>query len=253
MRTVVAGGSVFDGTGAPAARADVAIEDGRIVDVGSGLDGDARVDVGGGTILPGLFDCHTHVTVSSVDLWQVAQRPFSYQFYEAARNLEATIRIGITTVRDAGGADLGIKEAVEDGLTLGPRLQISIIMLSQTGGHGDDWYPSGAHIPFMTEHPGRPSGVVDGPDEVRLKVRELVRAGADVIKVATSGGVLSPRDDPRHAHLGRSSSKRSSRKRPRPGSSSWPTPRERTGSRTRSERGSVRSTTASTWTTRQSS
>jgi imidazolonepropionase-like amidohydrolase len=201
MRTVVAGGSVFDGTGAPAARADVAIEDGRIVDVGSGLDADARVDVGGGTILPGLFDCHTHVTVSSVDLWQVAQRPFSYQFYEAARNLEATIRIGITTVRDAGGADLGIKEAVEDGLTLGPRLQISIIMLSQTGGHGDDWYPSGAHIPFMTEHPGRPSGVVDGPDEVRLKVRELVRAGADVIKVATSGGVLSPRDDPRHAHL----------------------------------------------------
>jgi imidazolonepropionase-like amidohydrolase len=201
MRTVVAGGSVFDGTGAPAARADVAIEDGRIVDVGSGLDGDARVDVGGGTILPGLFDCHTHVTVSSVDLWQVAQRPFSYQFYEAARNLEATIRIGITTVRDAGGADLGIKEAVEDGLTLGPRLQISIIMLSQTGGHGDDWYPSGAHIPFMTEHPGRPSGVVDGPDEVRRKVRELVRAGADVIKVATSGGVLSPRDDPRHAHL----------------------------------------------------
>jgi imidazolonepropionase-like amidohydrolase len=201
MRTVVAGGSVFDGTGAPAARADVAIEDGRIVDVGSALDGDARVDVGGGTILPGLFDCHTHVTVSSVDLWQVAQRPFSYQFYEAARNLEATIRIGITTVRDAGGADLGIKEAVEDGLTLGPRLQISIIMLSQTGGHGDDWYPSGAHIPFMTEHPGRPSGVVDGPDEVRRKVRELVRAGADVIKVATSGGVLSPRDDPRHAHL----------------------------------------------------
>ena len=201
MRTVVAGGSVFDGTGTPAARADVAIEDGRIVDVGSALDGDARVDVGGGTILPGLFDCHTHVTVSSVDLWQVAQRPFSYQFYEAARNLEATIRIGITTVRDAGGADLGIKEAVEDGLTLGPRLQISIIMLSQTGGHGDDWYPSGAHIPFMTEHPGRPSGVVDGPDEVRRKVRELVRAGADVIKVATSGGVLSPRDDPRHAHL----------------------------------------------------
>jgi imidazolonepropionase-like amidohydrolase len=201
MRTVVAGGSVFDGTGAPAARADVAIEDGRIVDVGSALDGDARVDVGGGTILPGLFDCHTHVTVSSVDLWQVAQRPFSYQFYEAARNLEATIRIGITTVRDAGGADLGIKEAVEDGLTLGPRLQISIIMLSQTGGHGDDWYPSGAHIPFMTEHLGRPSGVVDGPDEVRRKVRELVRAGADVIKVATSGGVLSPRDDPRHAHL----------------------------------------------------
>ena len=80
-------------------------------------------------------------------------------------------------------------------------MQISIVMLSQTGGHGDDWYPSGAEVPFMIAHPGRPSGLVDGPDEVRRKVRELVRAGADVIKVATSGGVLSPRDDPRHAHF----------------------------------------------------
>jgi imidazolonepropionase-like amidohydrolase len=74
-------------------------------------------------------------------------------------------------------------------------------MLSQTGGHGDDWFPSGAVVPLMIDHPGRPSGIVDGPDEIRRKVRELVRAGADVIKVATSGGVLSPRDDPRRAHF----------------------------------------------------
>jgi imidazolonepropionase-like amidohydrolase len=123
------------------------------------------------------------------------------QFYEAARNLQATLAIGITTVRDAGGADLGIKQAVADGLIAGPRLQISISMLSQTGGHGDDWYPSGAEVPLLGPHPGRPSGIVDGPDEVRRKVRELHRAGADVIKVATSGGVLSPRDDPRRAHF----------------------------------------------------
>jgi imidazolonepropionase-like amidohydrolase len=129
------------------------------------------------------------------------QRPFSRQFYDAAANLQKTLATGITSVRDAGGADLGIKEAVADGLIAGPRLQISIIMLSQTGGHGDDWYPSGAHVPFMGAHPGRPSGVVDGVDEVRRKVRELHRAGADVIKVATSGGVLSARDDPRHAHF----------------------------------------------------
>ncbi len=80
-------------------------------------------------------------------------------------------------------------------------MQISIIMLSQTGGHGDDWFPSGAEVPLMGSHPGRPSGIVDGPDAVRRKVRELHRMGADVIKVATSGGVLSPRDDPRHAHF----------------------------------------------------
>ena len=200
-RLVFRGGRVFDGTGADPANADVAVEDGRIVDVGTRLDGDEAVDVVGRTILPGLFDCHTHVCVSYIDLWRIAQRPFSYQFYEAARNLDATLRIGITSVRDAGGADLGIKTAVEDGLIPGPRMQISLIMLTQTGGHGDNWYPSGASVPFFQEHPGRPSGLVDGPAEARRKVRELVRGGADVIKVATSGGVLSPRDDPRHAHF----------------------------------------------------
>ena len=200
-RMVFRGGRVFDGTGTDPAPADVVVEDGRIVDVGSGLDGDESTDLAGRTILPGLFDCHTHVTISHVDLWRVAQQPFSYVFYEAARNLAATLRIGITSIRDAGGADLGIRQAVDDGLIAGPRMQISLIMLSQTGGHGDDWYPSGAEIPLMIPHPGRPSGLVDGQDEIRHKVRELVRMGADVIKVATSGGVLSPRDDPRHAHF----------------------------------------------------
>jgi imidazolonepropionase-like amidohydrolase len=200
-RTVFRGGRVWDGTGVDAAAADVVIEDGRIVGVGPRQDGDVEVDATDRTLLPGLFDCHVHVCVSHVDLWKIAQRPFSYEFYEAARNLQATLAAGITSVRDAGGADLGIKEAVADGLIAGPRLSIAIIMLTQTGGHGDTWYPSGATVPFFMSHPGRPSGLVDGPDEVRRKVRELVRAGADVIKVATSGGVLSPRDDPRHAHF----------------------------------------------------
>ena len=200
-RTVLSGGRVFDGTGHDPARADVSVEAGRIVALGTGLDGDTEVDVSGRTILPGLFDCHTHVCVSHVDLWRQAQQPFSSQFYEAAKNLKRTLAIGITSVRDAGGADLGIKEAVADGSIPGPRLQISIVMLSQTGGHGDDWYPSGNDIALFVPHPGRPSGIVDGVDEVRRKVRELHRLGADVIKVATSGGVLSPRDDPRQAHF----------------------------------------------------
>jgi imidazolonepropionase-like amidohydrolase len=200
-RTVLRGGRVFDGTGRDPDHADVAIEDERIVGLGTGLDGDVEVDVRDRTILPGMFDCHTHVCTSNVDLWGAVQRPFSFQFYEAAQNLQKTLAIGITSVRDAGGADLGIKEAVANGLIAGPRLQISIVMLSQTGGHGDDWYPSGVSVPFMGPHPGRPSGIVDGVDEVRRKVRELRRAGADVIKVATSGGVLSPRDDPRQAHF----------------------------------------------------
>jgi imidazolonepropionase-like amidohydrolase len=200
-RIVLRGGRVFDGTGTDPAAGDVAIEDGRIIDVGPGLDGDEAIDVAGRTILPGLFDCHTHVSLSDVNLWNSIQQPFSLQFFEAAANLRKTLAIGITSIRDAGGSDLGIKTAVDRGLIPGPRMQISIIMLSQTGGHGDDWYPSGIDASLFVAHPGRPSGVVDGVDEVRRKVRELHRAGADVIKVATSGGVLSPRDDPRHAHF----------------------------------------------------
>ena len=191
---------MVDGTGADPADADVVVEDGRIVEVGPGLDGDERVDVTGKALLPGLFDCHTHVVFSTIDTMRRIQTPFSYRFYQAMHNLEATLRIGITTVRDAGGADLGVKQAVEDGLIRGPRMQISLGMLSQTGGHGDGWLPSGANL-RLDSHPGVPNTIVDGPDEMRAKVRELVRMGADVIKVAVSGGVLSPRDKPTHAHF----------------------------------------------------
>ncbi len=200
-RIVLAGARLFDGSGSAPERADLAIADGRVVDVGPDLDGDEVIDLAGRTLLPGLFDCHVHVVVSHVDLWRLAQTPFSLQFLEAARNLEATLRTGITTVRDAGGADLGVKEAVERGYVIGPRMQISLGMLSQTGGHGDDWLPSGARIGILAPHPGIPETLVDGPEAMRRAVRELVRMGADVIKVATSGGVLSPRDDPRHAHF----------------------------------------------------
>ncbi|HSL67933.1 MAG TPA: amidohydrolase family protein [Actinomycetota bacterium] len=200
-RTLFTGGEIFDTRTAAATPADLVIEGDRIVDVGTDLDGDESVDLSGRTILPGLFDCHTHVVLSHIDLWKLLQQPFSYRFYEAAANLRSTLDAGITTVRDAGGADLGIKKALQDGLITGPRLQISIRMLSQTGGHGDEWLPSGTMAPIFVDYPGSPSSLVDGPDEMRRKVRELVRNGADVIKVATSGGVLSPRDDPRHAHF----------------------------------------------------
>ena len=200
-RQLFHGGRLFDGSGAAPALADVTVEGGRIVAVGTGLDGDSAVDVTGRTLFPGFFDCHVHVTMSHVDLWRAAQTPFSYQFFEAAVNLRRTLEGGITTVRDAGGADLGVKQAVVDGLTPGPRMQISLAMLSQTGGHGDDWLPSGNIVNLLMAHPGGPDSIVDGPDEMRRAVRTLVRMGADVIKVATSGGVLSPRDDPRHAHF----------------------------------------------------
>ncbi len=200
-RTVLSGGRVFDGTGSPIAAADVVLSEGRIIDVGTGLDGDEQVDVSGLTLLPGFFDCHVHVMFSGIDLVRRLQRPFSYQFFQAACNLAATLDCGITSVRDAGGADLGVQRAVADGLVDGPRLQIAISALSQTGGHGDGWLPSGLTTSLMSPHPGRPAGLVDGPEEMRKRVREIIRAGANVIKVHTSGGVLSPRDSPKHAQF----------------------------------------------------
>jgi imidazolonepropionase-like amidohydrolase len=200
-RILFAGGRVFDGTGTGPERADVLVEDGRIAGVGTDLDGDEVVDCQGATLLPGLFDCHVHVTVSDIGLLPRVQQPFSYQFFAAARNLARTLELGITTVRDAGGADLGIKQAVEDRLIPGPRLKIAVSLISPTGGHGDGWTVSGHCVPLSVPHPGRPSSVVDGPDEMRRVARELLRAGADVLKVCTTGGVLSPRDDPKHSQF----------------------------------------------------
>jgi len=203
-RTLFHGGDVFDGTGADPGPADVVVEGDRIVHVGAAGtgDGDAAVDLAGRALLPGLFDCHVHVLFSGIDLVRDLQRPFSYRFFLAARNLEATLRTGITSVRDAAGADAGVRQAVVDGLIAGPRMQIAVDMLSQTGGHGDEHFPCGHDVPLLSApYPGKPATVVDGPDEMRRAVRELVRAGADVLKVATSGGVLSVASDPHAAQL----------------------------------------------------
>ena len=99
-------------------------------------------------------------------------------------------------MRDASGADAGLRAAVEEGTLVGPRMQISVNMLSMTGGHNDPWLPSGIEGVFGTPYPGMPSGVCDGVDGVSKTVREMIRAGADVIKIASSGGFLSPADDP---------------------------------------------------------
>lgn len=193
-RLLLTGGAVFDGSGAAPEQADVLVVDGRIIGVGTGFDADDVVDVCGQTVLPGLIDCHVHVMMTGIDMWEWQQAPFSLMFFEAARNLRRTLDAGITTVRDAAGADYGVKRALEKGLISGPRLLISIAMLSQTGGHGDGHLLSGCDIPPFHTHPGAPGGIVDGAEQVRLKVRELVRARADWIKIATTGGVLSEDD-----------------------------------------------------------
>ena len=201
-RTLLRGGAVFDPHSLSIADADVVIEDGRVADVGPGLDGDEAIDVTGRTLLPGLFDCHDHVVMEHFDYLRIFTEPFSLQFFYATRVLRQTLDLGITTVRDAWGADAGVKAAVERGVVPGPRLRITVSMVAQTGGHADSWSPCGGVLPVLPPHPGRPSGVVDGPDNLRRVVRELIRAGADGIKVAASGGVLSLNTDPHLPQLG---------------------------------------------------
>jgi imidazolonepropionase-like amidohydrolase len=202
-RIVLHGGKVFDGTGSSPADADVVIEDGRIVEVGAGLDGDDGIDCEGKTLLPGLFDTHVHLAsrYEDFDEVRVMHEPFSVSFYRVAENMRRTLACGITTVRDAAGADAGMRLAVDEGSLVGPRLQISVTMLSMTGGHNDPWLRSGATSVWNQAYPGMPSGVCDGVEGVAAKVREVVRAGADVIKIASSGGFLSPGDDPRQPNF----------------------------------------------------
>jgi imidazolonepropionase-like amidohydrolase len=202
-RTVFRGGRVFDGTGSDPADADVVVEHGRIADVGPRLDGDEAVDVAGKHLIPGLFDCHVHVatTYEDFDETAVMYRPFSYGFFKIPQTLRTILALGITTIRDASGADLGVKRAVEDGVLVGPRMQISVQMLSITGGHADAMLPSGGISPWGVVYPGMPSGVCDGVAGVEAKVREVIAAGADVIKIASSGGFLSPLDDPKLPHF----------------------------------------------------
>ena len=203
MRTVFTGGRVFDGTGAAPANADVLIAEGRIVEVGLGLDGDLAVDVAGKMLLPGLFDTHVHLALRYEDFDEavIMNEPFSLKFHRMAQTLRTTIALGITTVRDAAGADAGLRMAVQEGTLVGPRMQISVQMLSMTGGHSDAWLPSGILGMWGLEYPGMPSGVCDGVDGVSRKTREMIRAGADVIKIAASGGFLSPSDDPREPNF----------------------------------------------------
>jgi imidazolonepropionase-like amidohydrolase len=199
MRTLFSGGSVFDAASATVAPADVVVEDGLVLEVGPGLDGDEAVDVTDRVLLPGLFDAHVHVTFTHLDAGRALFEPFSLRWFQAVENLRATLAVGITTARDAGYTDDGVKQAVDQGLVPGPRLRIAVAMVSQTGGHADDWLPSGA----LTEvtYPGIPHTLVDGRDSARRVVRALIRAGADQIKVATTGGGLSAHTDPHRSQL----------------------------------------------------
>ncbi len=200
--TLIHNGTLIDGTGrAPVPNGAVLLEDNIIRAVGSAQAVQApvdavRIDAAGGTILPGFIDTHVHLLFEGINIPQMMATPFAFNFYKAIGHMRRTVEAGITSVRDAGGADMGMKQAVEQGLVLGPRMQISISVLTTTGGHGDGWTLSGNEFNLFPAYPGNPDGRCDGVEEVRKKVREVLRAGAEVIKVCSTGGVLSPTDHP---------------------------------------------------------
>lgn len=203
MTLAVTNATLIDGNGGdPLHNATVVVDGDRIVSAGAGEPPrDAEViDAGGRTVMPGMIDCHVHLFFEPASLQQNMLIPPTLRAFMAAKNAAATLDAGFTAARDAGGTPQGFKMAIDRGLIPGPRLRISVTILSQTGGHGDQTMPSGvrARVPAGPEFP---QNVVDGPDEVRRAVRELLRAGADFIKFCATGGVLSPADEPGHTQF----------------------------------------------------
>jgi imidazolonepropionase-like amidohydrolase len=194
---LIRGGDVLDGaTFGWLEGHDVLAVDGRVVEVGRGLraPGDAViVDARGRRVVPGLIDCHVHVTAATADLASLSRWPASYTTAHAARLMRDMLRRGFTTVRDTGGADFGLARAQAEGLLEGPRIAFGGKALSQTGGHGDGRSPGEQAAEDPCRHLG-PGLVVDGVDAVRAATRDELRKGAHHIKVMAGGGVASPTD-----------------------------------------------------------
>jgi imidazolonepropionase-like amidohydrolase len=203
--------NLIDGTGAPAKqRHTVLIDEGRIVGIGPweqvSIPPTAEVsDLKGMSLLPGLIDCHDHIAGSVYGLmgvWEL-EAPPSLRHLRIADTLRKTLDTGYTAIRDAGGLDKGFQTAIGEGLIPGPRLVLSLSIISPTGGIGHRPSPSGHERP-EPRNISLPSGVANGVAAVRAKVREMALMGADVIKFATTGGASArPGHGPKDIAFGR--------------------------------------------------
>src|SRR6184192_1845164 len=184
----------------------VVVEDGLIRRIGtaSGPAGprEARViDCQGRTLMPGLLDAHVHLALLDLDPAAEATLAPAVLALRIKNEIEATLDGGFTTVRDAGGLDWGFKEAIRLGLIRGPRIFISGPFISQTGGHGDHRErTSRATFPVVAGLSSE-SILADGADAVRWAAREVLRRGADQVKVMASGGAASPTDELDHVQF----------------------------------------------------
>jgi imidazolonepropionase-like amidohydrolase len=185
---------IWDGHGESYLQADQLImEDGRIAAIGNDLPStDVVIPLGGKALLPGFIDAHFHAYAADVNVPRLEKLPISYLAHHARQSLEAALKRGFTTVRDAGGADWGLWKASEEGLFASPRIFYAGRALSQTGGHGDS--RDASFDPCGCRHKAILAEVADGVDEVRKAARETLRRGAHQIKIFVSGGVSSPTD-----------------------------------------------------------
>jgi len=201
---------MFDGKAKALAQNGVVIVQGnKIVDVGSNLSvpNDAQVvDLGDATICPGFMDGHTHLTMDFSGDYNARRLHeldlnVSEQAIKATTYARATVEAGFTTVRDLGSrvvasrefVDIALRNSINKGVIVGPRMLVATKGIGATGGHFDP--TSGFRDFLFGREPDYTDGIGDGPEEIRKAVRFEVKNGADVIKAAVSGGVLSLADE----------------------------------------------------------
>ena len=202
--TLITGANVWDGVSAQLAPRQLLVADGRIQRIADTIaaPADARVvDLPGHTLTPGFIDCHTHVTLAPPVGLALALESSVAKALKSLPVLRALLNHGFTTVRDLGCGDvdyptIDLRNAVAAGRVVGPRMVVAPHMISARGGHGDF---SGM---VADEYQGccrqLELAAADGGDEIRTRVRQQIRAGADWIKFAATGGFASPSDDPGH-------------------------------------------------------
>jgi len=197
-RVLVRAGKLLDvRNGKISANQVIVIESGKIVSVGAAASvksssTDRVIDLPNATVLPGLIDAHTHLTFNPSFGYETLAISVPREALIGAHNARVTLEAGITTVRNVGAtgySDVALRDAINEGDVPGPRMLVSGPALSITGGHCDNDL-----LPY--EYHASSDGAADGVERVQHKVREIIKYGADLIKVCATGGVLSKGDDP---------------------------------------------------------